>query len=239
MRCMPFDITPVNKGGGDGLALMDDAGTGLVPREGDGLIKKWLVFDNSVGFMPAGCADDHPRLAIINTLGKLGRSKPTKNNRMDSTKAGAAKHGDNRLGDHRHIDDHPVPRANAIAAEHAGKARRRTLQFGKGQVIGGSGDRRIIDDGILLTASSSHMPVHRIVAGVHLAIGKPAMKGSIPAVDCGCGRRHPVDCRRSVKPEGTAVRKRLCINRSIICHYHLPSIPSRIRSGRGPECPAV
>ena len=29
MRCMPFDITPFNKGGGDGLTLIDDAGTGL------------------------------------------------------------------------------------------------------------------------------------------------------------------------------------------------------------------
>ena len=78
MRCMPFDITPFNKSGGDGLTLIDDAGAWLVPCEGDGLIQKWLVFDNSVGFMPARRADYRLRLAIINTLGKLGRSKPTK-----------------------------------------------------------------------------------------------------------------------------------------------------------------
>ena len=91
MRCVPFYITPVNKGGGDGFALIYDAGTGLVPREGDGLIKKWLIFDNSVGFMPTGRTDDHPRLAIINTLSELGRSKPTKDKQPNGQhQAGAA-----------------------------------------------------------------------------------------------------------------------------------------------------
>ena len=177
MRRVPFHITPVDKIGHQRLALIDHAGIRFVGGQLDRFIQKRLVGDNAVRFMPAGRADDGLWRGIIDPLGKFGGGKPAKDNRMHRAKTRASQHRHHRLGDHRHIDDDPVTGTDTKPPQHAGEPRRGGLQLGIGQRARIAGDRRVVDDRLLLASSGGDMPVDSIVTGVHLAIGKPAMKG--------------------------------------------------------------
>ena len=146
-------------------------------RQLDSLVKKRLVGDNAVGFMPAGRADNHLRGGVVDPLRQFGRREAPEHHRMDCAKPRAAQHRDNRLGDHRHIDDHPVTCLHAETLQHAGEAGGGLLKLGIGQRRGVAGDRRVIDDRLLIAAPGRHMAVNRVMAGVHLGIWKPAMEG--------------------------------------------------------------
>ncbi len=54
-------------------------------------------------------SDDNLCLRAIDPAVKGCRTETAENNAMDCTDACTGKHGDNLLGDHRHIDTYPVP----------------------------------------------------------------------------------------------------------------------------------
>ena len=176
MGGVPFKIAPGHQIGRQRLTLVDHAGCRLVRRQFDRLVKERLVGDNPVRLMPAGRADNGFRGRIVDALGKFGRGKAAKDNRMHRAKTRASQHRHDSFGDHRHVDDHPVTGADAKPLQHAGKSRRSGLQLGIGQGRGAAGDRRVIDDRLLLAPPGGDMPVDGIVTGVHFAIREPAMK---------------------------------------------------------------
>ena len=60
---------------------------------------------------------------IVDPGGQLRRGEPAEHHRVHRADPGAGEHGDDRLGDHRHVDHHPVAGAVTQAPQHAGEPR--------------------------------------------------------------------------------------------------------------------
>ncbi len=92
---------------------------------------------------------------------------------MHRADARAGEHGDNRFGDHRHVDQHAVAGRDAKILQDGAERRRLIKQFAIGDCPLGRGDGAVVVDGGLVAAAGLHMAVERIVAGVAPRVGKP------------------------------------------------------------------
>ena len=218
MGGMPFQVTALDQISLQRLALVDHTVIRLVRGQLDGLVQKRLVGHDPVRLVPAGRADDGFRGGIVDPLCQLGRGKAAEHHRMHGAKARASEHRHDCLGNHRHVDDDPVARRDTQLLQHAGKARRGILQLGIGHGRRVAGDRRVIDDRLLLAAPGRDMTVDGIVAGVHLAIGKPAMKRGLRGIQSLGRRLVPVDGLGSLHPECLDIRLRGRVKIPVICH---------------------
>ena len=218
MGGMPFQVTALDQISLQRLALVDHTVIRLVRGQLDGLVQKRLVGHDPVRLVPAGRADDGFRGGIVDPLCQLGRGKAAEHHRMHGAKARASEHRHDCLGNHRHVDDDPVARRDTQLLQHAGKARRGILQLGIGHGRRVACDRRVIDDRLLLSAAGRDMTVDGIVAGVHLAIGKPAMKRGLRGIQSLGRCLVPVDGLGSLHPECLDIRLRGRVKIPVICH---------------------
>ena len=139
-----------------------------------GLIHVGLEWNRLAATATGIGGDHHPGAAIGNTTGQGIRGKTGKHHGMNSANAGAGKHGENGLRDHRHIDHHPVAFADTLSLERIGKLADMQVQGLVGDLparLAGFIRFPIQGDRI---AIASQVTVDAVAAGVQFAVMKPA-----------------------------------------------------------------
>ena len=142
--------------------------------------------DDAPRLDPARRAQDHLGLAVVDAPRQLLRREPAEHHAVHRPEARAREHRDDRLGDHRHVDDDPVAPPDPEPGEGPGAARRLALKLGVGEARLAAGDGAVVDDGRLPAAARLDVRVDRVVAGVDLGPREPAVEGRAAVVE------HPV-----------------------------------------------
>ena len=181
--------------------LEDDAGLRLVLGEADRQVEQRLVFDQAAGLDAAARRQHQLGLGVVDAGRQFLGGETAEHHRMDRADARAGEHGEQRLGDHRHVDDDAVALADAEIDERRGERRDLVLQLAIGDAPLRMGDRAVVIDRRLIAAAGGDMAVDGVEAGVQRRVGKPA------AVDAGFGvedrlrRADPVDPLGRLGPE--------------------------------------
>ena len=100
-------------------SLHDDRVVRFVLRDLDGLVQERLVGDDGLELDAAGGGQDDLRRRVVDAYRELGRGEAAEDDGMHGADPGAGEHGDHRLRDHRHVDDHPVALADAQVPQAA------------------------------------------------------------------------------------------------------------------------
>src|SRR5256885_10227916 len=95
---------------------------------------------------------------------------------MDRSDPRARQHRDHGFGDHGHVDDDPVARADALASQDAGEAGDLTAQLSIRECLDPARDGAVVDERSLVGAAVLDMPIDRVVAGVDDAAREPAVE---------------------------------------------------------------
>ncbi len=112
--------------------LQDEAGRGLCRGKGDRAVEQRLVGDDAFGLEAAGRGQDRLRPRVVDAGRQLLRGEAAEDDRVDRADAGAGQHGEDRLRDHRHVEDDAVALLDAEILQHGGERRDLVLQLGVG-----------------------------------------------------------------------------------------------------------
>ena len=150
-----------------------------MPGEPDRKIEQRLVFDQAAGLDAAARRQHQLGLGVVDAGRELLGGETAEHHRVDGADARAGEHGEQRLGDHRHVDDDAVALADAEIDERRGKRRDLVLQLAIGDAPLRMRDRAVVIDRRLVAAAGGDMAVDGVEAGVQRRVGEPA------AVDAG------------------------------------------------------
>ena len=96
------------------LALIDDTSR-LAGGHLEGGVEERLVLDNAIDLDPTRGGDDDLCFAVVDPDCEFTGCEPAKHNRVNCAEPGAGQHGDDRLRDHRHVDDYAVAATDPVA----------------------------------------------------------------------------------------------------------------------------
>src|SRR3954462_7596190 len=151
------------------------------------------------------------------------RGEAAEHDGMHGAQPGARQHRDDRLRDHRHVEDDPVALGDAKVAQHPGEARGQVAQLGIGDDLDSVGDRAVIDDGSLLATTGFDMAVNRVVRSIQHATLEPAVERRVGAVENGIPGLDPVDLTGGIAPEAFGVRDGAGVKLFITTGHGTPS----------------
>ena len=191
--------------GWDQVALVDDAECRNVLDFVESGIDHGLVFDLPRRFDAAGGRHDGLRLEVVDAHCEFAGGEPAEDNRVDRTNARTGEHCDNRLRDHRHVDDDAVALFDALVLQHFGEPGRGVRQFAVADLLLGVGDGGVVDECGVLTPAGFDVAVKRVVADVEFAVGEPAVQRCARIVERAGGLGVPVDSLCRFEPKGFAV----------------------------------
>ena len=97
--------------------LQHDRRRWLVRRELERAVEHRLVLDDAAGLDAAGRRHDDLRRRVVDADRKLVRREAAEHHRVHGTEPRGREHRDHRLRDHRHVEDHPVTRADPETAQ--------------------------------------------------------------------------------------------------------------------------
>ena len=86
----------------------------------DGFVQQRLIGHQFAAARTRVRTDDQPRRSVVNACGQSMRGKATKYHRVNGAEPSASQHGKGGFGDHRHVNQHPVPLAHAQALQDGG-----------------------------------------------------------------------------------------------------------------------
>ena len=126
--------------------------------------------------------DDEAGLGVVAAVDDGIGGEAAKDHRVGHADTGAGQHGHRQFGDHRHVDGHPIARAQPEALEHIGELGDLGQQVGVGD---GEGVARLTlpAEGDLVALSCFNMAVEAVVRHVEGAADEPPGKGQIPLQD--------------------------------------------------------
>ena len=182
----------------------------LVRRPGDRLVEQRLVGDHLAGAAAGVGADDHFRLGVVDPARQADAGEAAEHHRMDRTDAGAGEHRERRLGDHRHVDQDPVPLGHAELDQDRGHALHLGMQLGEAVDPLAVGFGRDMDQRCL-PGPCRKVTIDRVVAEVGRAAGEPAHEGGLAGVADRVERPLPVDERGLFGPEGVPLLERATV----------------------------
>src|SRR6516164_2971506 len=174
---MPIVVAACYHVGAAHRPLQDHAMLGFRPRLSDRGVEQRLVGDDPVDLDAARGRQNDPRLGVVDPGGEFVCGKPTENDRVDGTDAGAGEHRKCRLGHHRHVDQYPVAFDYTETGKDAGEASDLVAQLTVGELPDLAGDRAVPDQCRALAAAGCDMTVERVPAGVEPGAGEPAIEG--------------------------------------------------------------
>ncbi len=204
-RRRPVVIAPGDHAGLALRPLQDEAGGGLRRRDADRLVHQRLVGHDAAGLDAARGGEDEMGAAIVDAGRELARREAAEHHRMHRPDAGAGEHGDQRLGDHGHVDQHPIPGLHAEIANDRRERLDLAFKFRVGELADGAGHGAVVDDGEALAMACRHMPVDGVMAGVAHAIRIPTAVDARASVEHGRGRPEPVDGTRRLSPKADRI----------------------------------
>ncbi len=154
--------------------------------------------------------DHHARLGVVDAGREARRSEAAEHHRMDRTQPHRGEHGENRLGDHRQVEQHPVAAPDAERLQHRRPAVDLGVQFavGVGALLAGLG--RDVDQCRLIGAPGQ-MAVDRVVAEIGFAADEPARERQPAAVEHLLERLVPVDAGGLLTPEVVGLLDRAAV----------------------------
>ncbi len=104
--------------------------------------------------------------------GQRIRREAAEHHRMHGADAGAGQHGEHRLGDHRHVDGHPVALDDAQLLQHVGEAADAIMKLAVGDLQIEVGLVAFPDDRDLI-AALLQMTVNAVGGDVQRAVLEP------------------------------------------------------------------
>ena len=225
--------------GGRGLALEHHDVLGLVGGGLQRLVDDLLVVDDPGRFDAAGRRDDRLGAGVVDPGGEFPGGEAAEHHGVHGADPRAGEHADDRLGDHRHVDDHPVPSGDPERGQRAREPRDGVAQFGVGVRRLGAGDRGVVEDGRLVSPPGGDMAVEGVVRGVELAVGEPPVQRRPGVVQGPGGRARPVDCLGGLQPESLPVGQTAPVHLGVRPHEALLAtlrLPYPTTPGARPEC---
>ena len=153
---------------------------------------------------PSVGSDHHPGLGVEDPVPQRVGREASEHHRVDRADAGAGQHGHHQLGDHRHVDGHPVAPADPEAAQHVGEA----ADVGEQPAVGdGPGVPRLAlpVDGHPVPPAGGHMAVEAVVRDVQGAPVEPPGERQLP-LQHGVPGTEPVEGAGLLGPEPGPVR---------------------------------
>ena len=202
-----------------------------MPREADGEIEQRLIFDDPAGLDAAARGQHDLRLGVVDAGRQLLGGEAAEHHRMHGPDARAGEHGDDRLRNHRHIDQHRVARRDAEVLEHGAKRRRLVEQLAIGDGALGRGDRAVVIERGLVAATGLDMPVERVEAGVAARVGEPAAVDAALGVENALRRPYPRDLARGLRPEGLRIGAPAIIGLPIAAGHRFAPFAAEVRGG--------
>ncbi|MGF6800529.1 hypothetical protein OKW48_003961 [Paraburkholderia youngii] len=150
---------------------------------------------------------------------------------MDRAEPRAGEHREQRLGDHRQIDQHDVAALRAQRTHDRGHAVDFGVQLGVSVLALDAGFGRYVDQRVLLCALGQ-MAVDRVMTEVRAAADEPAREWRLRAVEHSAEWRVPVNTLGFFAPEGFGVFDRAAVEIAVAGHRRRSSCGG---SGRGYE----
>ena len=102
--------------------------------------------------------------------------KAAEDHRVNRPDASTGQHRNDRLRDHRHVNDDPIAFLNSLPSKHPGKARHSIEQLAIGERLDGSRDRAIVNERRLISPTAFDMSIKRVVASIEQSTGEPAVE---------------------------------------------------------------
>jgi hypothetical protein len=140
----------------------------------------------------------------------------------------AGEHGDDRFGDHGHVDQHAVAGADPEIHQHGAERGRLVEQFAIGDRPLRRRDRAVVIERGLIAAAIFNMPVERVVAGVATRVGEPAAIDAGFGIEDGHRLARPGDLARGGGPKGLRIGAPLVIGLPVAAHASLSLPPFEI-----------
>lgn len=126
------------------------------------------------------------------------------------------------------------PLVTPCACSAPGELGHTGLQFGKGDLLLGPGDRAVVDNGKLIRAAVFHMAVHGVVTAVDLRIGVPFVHVGAAVKERFLRWFHPVNGLGGVKPETFRILFPGLVE-CVVAHVFVLPVCNWLREGRPPE----
>ena len=186
-------------------ALVDHAALGFMSGLLDGRVYQRFVFNDLVHFYAAGRRHNDPGFGIVDTHRQLVSGKAPEHHGVDGAQARGGEHGHGGFRDHRHVDQYPVAFFHPLLAQGTREGGDAFGELGVGDGLFAVRDGGIVVDRHLIAAPGSEVGIQRHVAGVHDAIGKPAVDTVFILAENGGGEGEPVQLAGLVGPEGVRI----------------------------------
>ena len=210
---------------------MDDASRRLAPGESNREIEQGFIFDDPARLDSAARGQNDLWLGVVDAGRKLLGGEAPEHHRVDGADARACKHGDDRLGDHRHIDENPVARLNPEIAEDGAERRRLVEQLTISEGAFRRSDGAVVVERDPVAAAGLDMPVERVEAGVQAGVGEPAAVDASVRVENALGLACPGDLARRLGPEGLRIGAPAIIGLMIAAGHRFAPFGAKL--GRG------
>ena len=147
--------------------------------------------------------DDHSGLRVVDAVAYRLRREPAEDDRVDRADPGAREHRDDRLGQHRQIDRHPIALLHAESLERVGAATHlaREVPVGEHPAIA---RLSLPDERGLVAVGPGEMTIEAVGRRVERAADEPLGVGQLP-VEHLPPRGDPVEAPRLLRPEALAI----------------------------------
>ena len=146
----------------------------------------------------------------------MGRESP-EHHAVHRTEAGAGEHGDQRLGDHGHVQQHPVALRHIELPQHARAQSHRIPQLPVTEMGLGARHRGVINQRRAFAVAGGDMHIQRQIGGVEYPVGKPARHPQGIGGKSGPGLGKPVQTPGLFEPIGFRIR---CADRDVLAVVH-------------------
>ena len=189
-----------------------------------GLVQQGLVRNDLAATRARIGRHDDRRPGIVNAAGQGVAGKAAKHHRVNGPQAHRGQHGNHRLRDHGHVDQHPVPLAHTQAVQDGGHALHLDQQlavaerlFGVG--FGGHEHQRGLVSAVV------RMAVHRVVTQVGQPAHKPFCKRRLAVVTHRVKRAMPMDAVGLFGPVSVAFMDGTLVQRAVAhaCSWIAPA----------------
>jgi hypothetical protein len=130
--------------------------------------------------LPVGGHDDLALGVVDAGVQRLGR-EPAEDDRVRGAESGAGQHGEDGLGDHRHVDRHRVTGPDAELGQGVGGLADLALEVGVGDGAGVAALALEVDRDPV-TVAGLDVPVDAVVRDVELAADEPLREGCVVPV---------------------------------------------------------
>ncbi len=200
-RILPVDVPRWDELCLELRTLQHDAARGLVLRQLQRLVEQRFVLDDAGRLDAAGRGHDRLGRRVVDAGRQLVRRETAEDDRVHGPDPGAGEHGDDRLRDHRHVDDDPVPLLDAVVHECPGEQRDVVTELAVADRALRLRHRAVVDDGCLVAAAAGDVTVDRVVAGVEPAAGKPPVERRVGVIENLVPATFPVDVFGRFAPE--------------------------------------